>query len=42
VTFEGPTADSYLYFGLGGPEPESLAYEFLDPHGDRNQGPDPG
>jgi len=42
VTLEGPTASSYLYFGPGGPEPESLAYEFLDPDGDRNQGPDPG
>jgi hypothetical protein len=42
VTLEGAATSSHLYFELGGPEPESLAYEFLDPDGGRNQGPDPG
>ncbi len=42
VTLEGSAGPSHLYFGLGGPAPESLASEFMDPHAGRNQGPEPG
>jgi hypothetical protein len=42
VIIGDPAAPSHLYFGLGGPAPESLASEFSDPAKGRNQDRDPG